>query len=122
MIRRPTDYESVALTVYGRDSPANIKEIQLKSSDFDFNLYAGRKLELHQGVDGLCVGIVDVQEAAIGVELKLLAGLLVDEGRTVHREDLLVGRQRNRAANLGTCRGDGVGNLLGALVEQHVVE
>jgi len=63
----------------------------LPSSDLDLDLNSGRELELHQGVDGLRIGVVDVQKPAIGVEFKLLAGLLVDEGRAVDSEDLLVG-------------------------------
>ena len=67
------------------------------SSDLDLDLDAGGQLELHQSVNGLGVGIFDVEEPAIGIEFELLAGLLVDEGRTVDGEDLLVGRERDGA-------------------------
>ena len=91
-------------------------------SDLDLNLYSGRELQLHQGIDGLCVGIVDVDEADIGVEFELLAALLVYEGGAVHSEDLLVGGKRNGTYNLCTRCLHCIYDLDCGLVHKHVIE
>ena len=92
------------------------------SSDLDLDLDAGGQLELHQSVNGLGVGIFDVEEPAIGIEFELLAGLLVDEGRTVDSEDLLVGRERDGAVHFRAGRLHGLDDLACRLVDEHVVE
>ncbi len=60
-------------------------------SHFDLYFYAGGQLEFHESVHGLGVALLDVEKPAVRIELELLAGLLVDEGRAVDGEDLLVG-------------------------------
>src|SRR5690606_26498887 len=56
------------------------------------------EIELHQRVNGLRRRIDNVQQALEGTNLKLLAALLVDVRRPVHRELLDPGRQWNRPA------------------------
>ena len=80
-------------------------------SDLDLNLDTGRKLKLHEGVNGLGVGVLDVEKPAVGVKLELLAGLLVDESRTVDGEDLLVGGKRNGSVDLRTGGLHGINDL-----------
>ena len=41
-------------------------------SDLDLDLHTGGELKLHQGVHRLGVGLLDVKQSAIGVELELL--------------------------------------------------
>ena len=91
-------------------------------SHLDLNLYAGGQLELHEGVNGLGVAVLDVEKPAVRIELELLAGLLVDEGRAVDGEDLLVGRERNRSVHLRASSFHRVDDLSGGLVYQHVIE
>ena len=71
------------------------------NSDLYFDVYAGGQLELHEGVNGFGVAVLDVEKPAVRIELELLAGLLVDEGGAVYREDLLVGGKGN--GTNGTC-------------------
>lgn len=69
--------------------------------------------ELHQRVNGLGRGAVDVDEALVVGELELLARLLVDEGGTVHGVDALVRGKGDGAADDGTRGLDGLHDLLG---------
>ena len=91
-------------------------------SDLDLDLDTRRKFEFHQRVDRLGRGRVDVENALEGAELELLAGLLVHEGRTVHRKDLLVRGEGNRTAHDSARALHGLHNLLGRLVHKIVIE
>ncbi len=71
-------------------------------SDFDRNVNAAGKLELHQRIHSLGSRAVDVDETLERAKLELLAGFLVDESRTVDSEDALVRGQRNRTADNST--------------------
>ncbi len=79
------------MRISGKDAGGSLSIL----SDLDLDLDTGRKLKLHEGVNGLGVGVLDVEKPAVGVKLELLAGFLVDESRTVDGEDLLVGGKRN---------------------------
>ena len=91
-------------------------------SHLDFDLDTRRQLQFHQCVDGFGRRRIDVQDTLEGAELELLAGLLVDEGRTVHRKNLLVCRKGHRAAHNGTRALHRLYNLLGRLVHEIVIE
>ena len=91
-------------------------------SHLDLNLNTRGKLELHQRVDGLGRRRVDVEDTLKGAELELLAGLLVYEGRAVHRKNLLVGGQGYRTADDGTRAFYGLNDLLGRLIDEVVIE
>ena len=93
-----------------------------RKSDLDLHLDTRRKLQLHQRVDRLRRRRVDVQDAFERAELELLAGLLVHEGRAVHRENLLVRGKGHGAAHNGARTLHGLHNLLGRLVHEIVIE
>src|SRR5262245_5667683 len=67
----------------------------------DLDVDAGREVELHQGIDRLRGGIDDVEQPLVRPHLELLAALLVDVRRTIDREPLDPGRQRDRPTHLG---------------------
>lgn len=50
---------------------------------FDFDVDAGRKVQICQGVDGLGCGVIDVDQALVHPHFKLLTGVLVHERRTI---------------------------------------
>ena len=75
---------------------------EIESSDFDFYVNAAGQFQLHQGIYRLRRSREDVYEALVGAKLELLPALLVHVGRAQHGELLLLGRQRNRAANDGS--------------------
>src|SRR5262245_6983146 len=54
-------------------------------SEFDLDVHAARKVQLHQGVDGLRGRVEDVDEALVRAHLELLPGGLVHVGRAKHR-------------------------------------
>ena len=84
-----------------------------RRSHFDLDFNTRRKLELHESVNCLGVAVVDVKKPAVGIELELLAGLLVDESGTVDSEDLLVGGKRNGTIHLRASGLHGVHDLSG---------
>ena len=76
--------------------------VQADSSEglhLDFNFNTTRKFELHESIDSLGVRAVDVDETLVSRNLKLLAALLVYEGRAVHSDDTLASGERNWTAN-----------------------
>lgn len=87
----------------------------------DFHFYAAGKLEFHQSVDNFGSGVVDVDKTLVAIEFELLAALLIDESRAVHREDALVGGQWNGSADNRAYRLYGLYDFLGRLVDETVV-
>src|SRR2546430_2904346 len=65
------------------------------SLELDLDIDAGRKVELHQRVDRLLRGVVDVDEPLVGPDLELLARVLVDEWAADDRELLDARGQRH---------------------------
>src|SRR5499427_8857686 len=90
--------------------------------ELDLDVDAGRKVELHQGVDGLRRRIDDVEQTLVRAHLELLAALLVDVRRAVHRELLDLGRQRNRATDLSARALGRVDDLARRRIEDAVIK
>src|SRR5688572_9235395 len=67
---------------------------------FDLDVDAGREVELHQCVHRLRSRIDDIEKPLMRAHLELLAALLVDVGRPVHRELLDARRQGNGSPHL----------------------
>ena len=87
------------------------QKIRIKLKSFD-----------HMLVDKSAAKIVDTVKPAVGIELKLLAGLLVDEGRAVYSEDLRIGGKGNGAIHLCAGRLHCVNDLCCGLVHEHMIE
>ena len=45
--------------------PPEMTDSEIENSDFDFNLYSARKLQFHQGINGLLCRLVDVKKTAV---------------------------------------------------------
>jgi len=90
-------------------------------SYFDLNLNTARQFQLHQSIDGLGSGAVNIQQALVGRKFELLPGLLVHKGGTVYREDLFISWQRNRSTHHCSRGFYGFYDLLGRLVDQVVI-
>src|SRR5689334_21782402 len=88
----------------------------------DLDVDAGGQVELHQRVHGLRSRIDDVQKALVRAHLELLAALLVDVRRAVHRELLDPRRQRDRPTHLRTGALGGRHNLARRRIENAVIE
>src|SRR5512143_2199383 len=88
----------------------------------DLDVDARGEVELNQRVNRLRRGIDDVEQALMRAHLELLAALLVDMRRAVHRELLDARRQRNGSAHLGARALGGVDDLLGRRIEDAMVE
>ena len=87
----------------------------------DFNFYTTRKFELHKSIDSLGVRAVDVDETLVSRNLKLLAALLVYEGRAVHSDDTLASGERNWTANYSASSLNVANNLLSRLFYESVI-
>src|SRR5262245_22476639 len=91
-------------------------------SELDLDVDAGGEVELHQRVHGLRCRVDDIEQPLVGAHLELLAALLVDVGRTVNREFLDLGRQRDRAAHLRPRALGGRYDLARRRIEDAVIE
>src|SRR5262249_37101661 len=91
-------------------------------SELDLDVDAGGQIKLHQRVHGLRRRVDDVEQPLVGAHLELLAALLVDVRRTVDRELLDPGRQRNRAPHLRTGALGGGDDLARRRIEDAVIE
>src|SRR5579862_2015838 len=69
------------------------------SLELDFDVDAGREVELAECVDRLLRRIENVEQPLVGADLELLARFLVDVRRAVHGETLDARRQRNRSSH-----------------------
>src|SRR5215510_9105215 len=69
-------------------------------SELDLDVDAGGEIELHQRIHRLRRRVDDIEQPLVGAHLELLAALLVDVRRAVHRELLDLGRQRDRSPHL----------------------
>jgi hypothetical protein len=87
----------------------------------DFNFNTTRKFELHESIDSLGVRAVDVDETLVSRNLKLLAALLVYEGRAVHSDDTLASGERNWTANDSASSLYVANNLLSRLFYESVI-
>ena len=92
-----------------------------KRLHLDFYFNTARQFELHEGIDGLGVGAIDVDEPLVGRNLKLLTALLVDEGRAVHRDDALTSGEGDGTAHDGTRCFDILHDFFGRLLNESVV-
>src|SRR3954447_5375041 len=90
--------------------------------DLDLDVDAGRQLDALQAVDGLGVGIDDVDQALVNPHLEVLTRVLVDVRATNDRVAMLVGRKRNWATNRCAGARDRLDDLAGRLVDDLVVE
>lgn len=84
---------------------------------FDFDIDAGRKVEIHEGIDGFGGGIGEIDEALVGSHFELLAGVFVDMRAAKYGCDIALGGERNRSGNGSAGTDCGFNNLFGTLVD-----
>lgn len=89
---------------------------------FDFDLNTGGKGEILERADGVGGGFLDVDEAAVGINFKLLTRVFVDKGGAVDGNFLLVGGKGDGTSNDSAGAGGGVDDLAGGIVYNTVVE
>src|SRR5512140_3306500 len=91
------------------------------SLQLDLDVDAGREVELAERVDRLLRRLEDVEQALVRAQLELLARLLVDVRRAVHREALDLGGQRNRTGDAPAGAAHGVDDLAHRLIEEPMI-
>src|ERR1700720_4492011 len=126
-------------TVAGTCSPASVKTriiptfcaitperivvfLPLSALELDLDVHAGGEIELHQRVHRLRRRIDDVEQSFMGAHLELLAAFLVDVRRSVDRELLDLGRQRDRPAHLRAGALGGRHDLACGRIENSMIE
>src|SRR5690606_16257325 len=90
--------------------------------ELDFDVDAGRQVELHQRVHGLRGRIDDVEDTLVRADFKLLARLLVDVRRTVDGEFFDQRGQRDRPAHRGARALGRIDDLARGMVQHAVVK
>src|SRR5204863_7053988 len=89
--------------------------------ELDLDVDAGRKVQLHEGVDRFLRWVVDVDEPLVRPDLELLARVLVDERTLDDRELLDTCRQRDRTGDRRPGPLRGLDDLRRGLVDELVV-
>ena len=87
----------------------------------DFNLNAGRQLNVHQRIHSLLGGLDDVDESLVRAHLKLLTAILVLVHSAEDRDDLSLRGQRHRTRNGSAVSLCNVYDLLSGSVDEGVV-
>ena len=85
------------------------------------NLNTSGKLQGHQGLDALLVGVENIDQSLVGAALELLTAVLVLVHCTKNGNDFALGRQRDRARNLSVGTLCSFYDLLRCLIDQRVV-
>lgn len=88
----------------------------------DFDVDAGRQVELHQGVHSLVCGVHDVHQTLVRTDFELVAAALVDVRRTQNVETLHACWQGHGALDNGASALGSVNDLGSRLVDQLVIE
>src|SRR5687767_2897809 len=91
-------------------------------SELDLNIDTGRKVELHQSIDGLRGRVDDVDQPFMGTHLELFTTLLVDMRRPIDSELLDPRGQRDGPAHFGAGPLGGVHDFPRRSVEHSVIE
>src|SRR5688572_11162815 len=132
-------YGVASIRVTGTDLPSSVKKrlmpalrptmpneyffavMVVASGQLDLDVNARREFELHQRVHGLVVGVDDVEHALVRAGLVLVARVLVDVRRNENGVTLDLGRQRDRALDLGTGALRRLDDLAGRAVDQTMI-
>src|ERR1051325_4308424 len=99
-----------------------VSSIPCNGLELDLDVDAGGEIELHQRVHRLRGRIDDIEQALVRAHLELLAALLVDVRRTIDRELLDPGRQRDRPAHLCAGALRRIDDLARRRIEDTVIE
>src|SRR5690606_9074549 len=86
------------------------------SGQFDLNIHASGKIELHERIDRLRRRLHDIKHTLVGANLELLPALLVNVGTTIDRELLDPGGKRNGTTNERAGAAGSVGDVAGRLI------
>ena len=81
------------------------------------NLNTSGKLQAHQSLDGLLVGVEDIDQSLVGSALELLTAVLVLVNSAKDGDDFLLGGQRDGAGNLSAVALCGLDDLSRAGVD-----
>ena len=82
----------------------------------DLDLNTGGQLQSHQSLNGLGIGLGDVDQSLVSAALELLAAVLVLVHCTQDGDDLTLGGQGDGAGDLSAGALGGLDDLLCALV------
>src|SRR5690242_4746348 len=116
-VTRPCSSKIWVIPIFSASNPIMI----VRASELDFDVDAGRKIELHQRVDRLGRGFHDVDEPLVDANLELLARFLVHVRRAQHRVHGALRRKRNRSRGAGAGALRRPNDLARRLIEHGVI-
>ncbi len=67
-----------------RDTSILLVQSNSKQLELDFHVHAGRQVQLHELVDGLCCQVANVHQAGVRPRLKVLPRVLIYMRRPQH--------------------------------------
>ena len=85
------------------------------------NLNTSGEIQTHQSLDGLLVGVEDIDQSLVGSALELLTAVLVLMNSAKDGNNFLLGGQRDGAGNLSAVALCGLHDLCCAGVDQLVI-
>ena len=88
---------------------------------FDFNIYTGWQVQIHQGVNYLRTWVGDINEPFVDSHFKLLPGILINKTGTVNRVFVDSGWQWHRTNDDASAPFDGINDLPGGFINDLVV-
>lgn len=83
---------------------------------FDFNIYASREIEFHQGIDRFGRGLVNINDAMVRPGFKVLPRVFINVGRSQHTINPATSGEGNRTDRSGICPIGSIDNLLAGRV------
>src|SRR5215469_1027269 len=92
------------------------------SLGLEFDIDAGRQIEMHESIHRLRRGLKNVNQALVRAHLEMFTRLLVVVRRTLNAEPIDLGRQRNGSTHKGASTLRGIHDALGGLIEHFVIE
>src|SRR5690625_1938652 len=115
-----------SITVTGMESPSSVNTrviprlrpispilISAASIQLDLNIDARSQIQLHQGINGLVIGIDNIQQPLVGADFVLITRILVDMRCNQQRVALLARWQGNGPTHLRTRALGGINDFLG---------
>src|SRR6185369_14441592 len=94
---------------------------QLSVLHFDFDVDAGRKIEIHESINNLRSWLGDIDKSLMCSHFELLTGILINEGRSVDRVLLNFRRQRHWTDRLSAVTFNRLDNLLRRFIDNLVI-
>src|ERR1700722_3804426 len=117
----PLSSNSCVIPIFLPRIPVTAIMLSLLLECLDLDVHTCRKIEFHQGIDGLLGGLENIDQPLVRADLKSFTRFLIDVRRTQHTVLVFHRGQRNGARNLCAGALGGFDNLTGRGIEHPIV-